>query len=182
MLRYRLSKPSSRPFATSSPSRGKHGKLATQIGKYSPSCKVSLETDGNSCDLRWRPLEAGLAVIGSQAEPVQDCIDDEEASERPKPLDLEYLLAEVIPSLLTLSGESFGKPQSGPSTQCRSLGVHRMSIPPREMLGLRQSFCKTTASPHRRSVSRRGCPSRGICRHRYSVQNLRHQGHPQVRS
>jgi hypothetical protein len=55
---------------------------------------------------RWRPLEAALAAIGSQAEAVLDCIEDEVDSGRSKPIDIEYLLAEVIPSVLTLSGES----------------------------------------------------------------------------
>jgi hypothetical protein len=53
---------------------------------------------------RWRPLEAALAAVGSQAEAVEDCINDEEASGRNKPLDIEFLLSDVIPSVLGLSG------------------------------------------------------------------------------
>ncbi|KAF8554336.1 ARM repeat-containing protein [Imleria badia] len=51
----------------------------------------------------WKPLEAGLAAIGSQAEDILDCIEDEQDSGRPKPLDVEHLLAHVIPSLLHLT-------------------------------------------------------------------------------
>ncbi|EPQ60043.1 ARM repeat-containing protein [Gloeophyllum trabeum ATCC 11539] len=51
----------------------------------------------------WRPLEAALAAVGSQAESVADCIEDEVASERPKPIDIEALLTDVVPSLLGMS-------------------------------------------------------------------------------
>ena len=53
---------------------------------------------------RWRPLEAALAAVGSQSEDVLDSIDDEQESGRGKPIDIEYLLANVIPSILSLSG------------------------------------------------------------------------------
>lgn len=53
---------------------------------------------------RWRPLEASLAAIGSQAESILDCIEDEEESGRPKPIDIDYLLANVIPPVLSVSG------------------------------------------------------------------------------
>ncbi|PBL00281.1 ARM repeat-containing protein [Armillaria gallica] len=55
----------------------------------------------------WRPLEAGLAAIGSQAESIQDCLEDEEDSERPKPIDIENLLRDVIPLVLGLSDFPF---------------------------------------------------------------------------
>ncbi|CAK5264338.1 unnamed protein product, partial [Mycena citricolor] len=51
----------------------------------------------------WKPLEAGLAAIGSQSEAVQECVEDEQDAERPKPIDIEYLLSNVVPSILTLS-------------------------------------------------------------------------------
>ncbi|KII94307.1 hypothetical protein PLICRDRAFT_50286 [Plicaturopsis crispa FD-325 SS-3] len=51
----------------------------------------------------WRPLEAALAAIGSQAEAVLDCVDDEQDAGRPKPIDIEYLLSDVVPSVLSLS-------------------------------------------------------------------------------
>ena len=53
----------------------------------------------------WRPLEASLAVIGSQSEDVLTCIEDELDSGREKPINIDYLLVEVIPSFLNLDGE-----------------------------------------------------------------------------
>ena len=53
--------------------------------------------------LRWRPLEAALAAVGSQHEDVLDAIDDEIDSGRGKPIDIESLLANVIPNFLVLS-------------------------------------------------------------------------------
>ena len=53
---------------------------------------------------RWKSLEAGLAAMGSQAEAVLDCVEDEEDSGRAKPIDIEYLLSNVVPSVLNLSG------------------------------------------------------------------------------
>ncbi|KAF8913175.1 armadillo-type protein [Gymnopilus junonius] len=55
----------------------------------------------------WRPLEAALAAVGSQAESVLDCIEDEQESGQPKPIDIDYLLASVIPSILSLSDFPF---------------------------------------------------------------------------
>lgn len=55
---------------------------------------------------RWRALEAALAAIGSQAEAVQDCVEDEQDEGRDKPIDIEYLLSNVVPSVLGLSGPS----------------------------------------------------------------------------
>ncbi|KAJ7292991.1 armadillo-type protein [Mycena rebaudengoi] len=51
----------------------------------------------------WRPLEAALAAIGSQAEAVQDCVEDEQDAGRPKPIDIEFLLSDIIPAVLNLS-------------------------------------------------------------------------------
>ncbi|KIJ34652.1 hypothetical protein M422DRAFT_76407 [Sphaerobolus stellatus SS14] len=55
----------------------------------------------------WRPLEAALAAVGSQHETVLEAIEDEVASNRPKPFDVESLLINVIPSLLTLTEYPF---------------------------------------------------------------------------
>ncbi|KAG6810962.1 hypothetical protein H0H92_009610 [Tricholoma furcatifolium] len=55
----------------------------------------------------WRPLEATLAAVGSQSEAILDCIEDEEDSGRPKPIDIEFLLSNVIPSILGLSQQPF---------------------------------------------------------------------------
>jgi hypothetical protein len=46
-----------------------------------------------------------LAVIGSQSEDVLTCIEDELDSGREKPINIDYLLVEVIPSLLSLDGK-----------------------------------------------------------------------------
>ncbi|KAK7040193.1 hypothetical protein VNI00_009999 [Paramarasmius palmivorus] len=48
----------------------------------------------------WRPLEAALTAVGSQADTIQDCIEDEQDSGRSKPIDIESLLANVVPSIL----------------------------------------------------------------------------------
>ncbi|KAJ7459076.1 armadillo-type protein [Mycena galericulata] len=58
--------------------------------------------DGGKRDW-WRPLEAALAAIGSQAEAVQDCVEDEQDAGRTKPIDIEFLLSDVVPSVLGLS-------------------------------------------------------------------------------
>lgn len=52
-------------------------------------------------------MEAALASIGSQAEATLDCVEDEVDSGRAKPIDIESLLADVIPSVLGLSGISY---------------------------------------------------------------------------
>lgn len=57
---------------------------------------------------RWKLLEGGLAAMGSQADTIVECIEDEEDSGRAKPIDVEYLLANVVPSILTLSGRYRG--------------------------------------------------------------------------
>ncbi|KAF7302737.1 ARM repeat-containing protein [Mycena chlorophos] len=51
----------------------------------------------------WKPLEAGLAAIGSQAEAVEECVEDEQDAGRPKPIDIELLLSNVVPSVLALT-------------------------------------------------------------------------------
>ncbi|OSX67203.1 hypothetical protein POSPLADRAFT_1063974 [Postia placenta MAD-698-R-SB12] len=51
----------------------------------------------------WRPLEAMLAAIGSQADEILEYIDDEVDMGNPKPTDVETLLVNVIPNLLGLS-------------------------------------------------------------------------------
>ncbi|KAF8262244.1 armadillo-type protein [Lactarius quietus] len=55
----------------------------------------------------WRPLESAFAILGSQAESILDISNDEHDAGRPRPIDIEYLLTHVIPSLLTLSAYPF---------------------------------------------------------------------------
>ncbi|PFH48408.1 hypothetical protein AMATHDRAFT_65585 [Amanita thiersii Skay4041] len=51
----------------------------------------------------WRRLEAALVSLGSQAEAVLDCLEVEQESERPEPIDIGALLTNVIPPVLSLS-------------------------------------------------------------------------------
>ncbi|KAH0591342.1 hypothetical protein H2248_001421 [Termitomyces sp. 'cryptogamus'] len=55
----------------------------------------------------WRPLEAALAAVGSQAVAVLEYIEDEEDSGQQKPIDIEYLLSDIIPSILHLLQHPF---------------------------------------------------------------------------
>lgn len=50
-------------------------------------------------------MEAALTAVGSQAETIQECIDDERDSGRSKPIDIESLLTNVIPTILGQSGK-----------------------------------------------------------------------------
>ncbi|CAA7265862.1 unnamed protein product [Cyclocybe aegerita] len=69
---------------------------------------VASEQTRNAGDPEWwRPLEAGLAAIGSQAESVLDCIEDEQESGRQKPIDIDSLLSNVIPPILGVSEAPF---------------------------------------------------------------------------
>ncbi|GBE77314.1 ARM repeat-containing protein [Sparassis crispa] len=51
----------------------------------------------------WRPLEAALAAVGSQSDALLDCLEDEELAGRPKPIDIQALLTNVVPSLVSIS-------------------------------------------------------------------------------
>ena len=53
---------------------------------------------------RWRPLEAAFSALGSNTEPVLDTLEDEVDAGREKPIDVEWLLRDIVPSLLVLSG------------------------------------------------------------------------------
>lgn len=53
---------------------------------------------------RWKPLEALFASIGSEVESLLECIDEEEEEGRPKPFDVESLLINIVPNLLSLKG------------------------------------------------------------------------------
>ncbi|KAH8992921.1 ARM repeat-containing protein, partial [Lactarius akahatsu] len=55
----------------------------------------------------WRPLESVFAILGSQAEAILDISNDEHDAGRPRPIDIEYILTHIIPSLLTLSAYPF---------------------------------------------------------------------------
>lgn len=53
----------------------------------------------------WRPFEAALAAVGSQSESILEVIEDEQDAGREKPIDLDYLLINVVPFILTSSGK-----------------------------------------------------------------------------
>ena len=52
-------------------------------------------------------MEAALAAIGSHSESILDCIEDEQESGRTAPIDIDYLLANIIPPILGASGRVF---------------------------------------------------------------------------
>ena len=52
-------------------------------------------------------MEAALAAIGSQSESILDCIEDEQAAGRTAPINIDYLLANIIPPILGTSGRVF---------------------------------------------------------------------------
>lgn len=99
----------------------------------------------------WRSLEASLAVIGSQSEDVLTCIEDELDSGREKPINIDYLLVEVIPSFLSLDG----KYSATNLILCVLPGNIRVSVPPRTRLCLRQPILSSVTSRNRRKLS--GC-------------------------
>ncbi|KAH8835042.1 ARM repeat-containing protein [Flagelloscypha sp. PMI_526] len=55
----------------------------------------------------WRPLEAAMASIGSQASSIQETIEDERDANRPSPIDIEHILTNVIPTVLNLTDYPF---------------------------------------------------------------------------
>lgn len=98
---------------------------------------------------RWRPLEAALAAVGSQARTVLECIDDEGAAGRPKPIDIESLLANVIPSLLGLSGIYT---VNWLSVSYLSLCEPRMPVLAGSGVRLCKSVCETTSRAAGRAI------------------------------
>jgi hypothetical protein len=79
-----------------------HEKMGQLRGK-SPDID-SVQSLHESVECRWKPLEASFAAIGSQSEDVLECIENEQDSGRAKPIDVEDLLANVVPSVLNQSG------------------------------------------------------------------------------
>jgi len=50
-------------------------------------------------------MEAVLALLGAEAVAIVECIEHETSEGRPKPFQIESLLTDVVPSLLSISGE-----------------------------------------------------------------------------
>ncbi|OCH92992.1 ARM repeat-containing protein [Obba rivulosa] len=55
----------------------------------------------------WKGLEAALAALGSQSETIVECIQDAREEGQPSPIDIESLLANVVPPLLGISDAPF---------------------------------------------------------------------------
>ena len=70
---------------------------------------VSVSATGNDVSYmntsqRWRPLEAALGALGSESDAVLDRIQEDSESGLAPSIDIAFLLANVVPSLLNLSG------------------------------------------------------------------------------
>ncbi|PAV22617.1 ARM repeat-containing [Pyrrhoderma noxium] len=74
--------------------------LSQAISKIVPESQQARKSGSTEW---WRPLEAAFAALGSVSEGIMDYVDDELEAGRPKVIDIEYLLSEVIPQLLSLS-------------------------------------------------------------------------------
>lgn len=135
------------------------------------------QLEGSRVICRWRPLEAALAAVGSQADVIMECVDDEVESGRSKPIDIEYLLSNVVPAVLTLSGEcadiiiAFG---------CNKQGYVRVPVPPGQRFCICESICQTFTQSTRWPVSRSSDTSDRDTRSRHSCENLRRESDPQV--
>lgn len=55
--------------------------------------------------LRWKPLEAALALLGGVSDDVRDLLETK-GSEASAPIDIQFLFDQVIPGLLDQSGGS----------------------------------------------------------------------------
>ncbi|KAH9962326.1 ARM repeat-containing protein [Russula compacta] len=78
--------------------------LSSLLASYPVQTHVVTETN--------KAREAGLedwclCCLGSECEVVLDISNDEHDAGRPRPIDMEYILARIIPSLLTLSAYPF---------------------------------------------------------------------------
>lgn len=101
----------------------------------------------------WRPLEAGLAAVGAQSESILECVEDQEAAGSEKPIDIDYILLNVIPSILTLSGNAFElKCVRQEFADPGVVHLNRASVPSRSSLRVRQSVLAAAASSVRRAV------------------------------
>jgi hypothetical protein len=76
--------------------------------------------------------------MGSQAEAVLDCVEDEEDSGRAKPIDIEYLLSSIVPSVLSLSGTSSHISRRQRDNQC---GAHMFDSRISFLAGQRLRVC-----------------------------------------
>jgi hypothetical protein len=56
--------------------------------------------------LRWKPLEGALACVGAVADDLQELLEEERESGMLPSFDLQTLFDNVVPQLLTMTGES----------------------------------------------------------------------------
>jgi len=78
--------------------------LETTTGEILPT---EIAITRSHADYRWRPLEAALAAAGSQSESILDYIEDEQDSGRSRPIDIDYLLSNIIPPILSAGGKLY---------------------------------------------------------------------------
>lgn len=108
-----------------------------------------------------------MTAVGSQAETIQECIDDERESGRNKPIDIESLLTNVIPTILGQSGD-YPPP---PPVALLTFYCYRIPLLTRQRIRFRQSIRQAPSTPTRWTVSRR-CSSR----HRGQRREYTYQG------
>ena len=132
--------------------RNNHEKRAALIGLIYIQNFIILHTP-DSTFLRWRILEAALAALGGISEAILEYIDDEEMSSRPKPIDINPFLSDVVPSLLSLAGT-----EHRCSTRIVSLKPsHRVPVSAGAKLCLRKSILSVVACRLGKSVLRCCC-------------------------
>jgi len=87
--------------------------------------------------IRWKPLEAALACVGSVADALLDMRDEESDEGVAESFDLENLFKEVVPNLLNSSGRGPGE-QSLEGSALTELFLNRcrFAIPTRSSIRL----------------------------------------------
>ncbi|KAF9516008.1 hypothetical protein BS47DRAFT_1371853 [Hydnum rufescens UP504] len=98
----------------------------------------------------WKPLEAILAVLGSEADALMQIVEDEQSEGRVRPFEVEYLLVNVIPSLLALSDYPFLQGRafvfaSSFAKLCRPVDAAVVRAYAPRILAILSSFLSTTS-------------------------------------
>ena len=55
---------------------------------------------------RWKPLESVLAMLGGISDDIRNALEEDLEKKRLPTIDVSYLFDQVIPNLLSQSGES----------------------------------------------------------------------------
>ena len=118
-----------------------------------------------------------MACMGSVSEGVVDYCDDEQREGKPKPIDIESLLSNVIPQLLILSGQRITCSHIDPTDLFRCF---RLSLLAGQELRLRISIRQAPSSSDGRPIHfcRYQCHGRPKCGS--SHQNICCKGHSKV--